>query len=165
MSPALLEEGERALETAGWDRRAPLLLVHPGAGGLAKRWPVEGFARVLEAVSRRRPLTVLIHQGPADAEAAQALGARLAHARVMVAPPLPRLAGALRHAAAYLGNDSGVSHLAAAVGAPAVILFAAAALAWQPWAPAARPVVVAPGVLRPDDLPRVVAALEAALPG
>lgn len=165
VSPALLEEGEQALETAGCDRRAPLLVVHPGAGGLAKRWPVEGFVRVLEAVSRRRSLTVVIHQGPADAEAALALGARLASARVMVEPSLPRLAGALCQAAAYLGNDSGVSHLAAAVGTPAVVLFAAAALRWRPWSAVARPVVVAPGVLRRGDLEQVAAAVEAALPG
>ena len=43
----------------------------------------------------------------------------------LVSPPLPVLAGVLSMAQAYLGGDSGVSHLAAAVGAPAVILFPA----------------------------------------
>ena len=45
-----------------------------------------------------------------------------------MSPPLPVLAGVLSMAQAYLGGDSGVSHLAAAVGAPAVILFPAATL-------------------------------------
>jgi hypothetical protein len=40
-------------------------------------------------------------------------------------PSLTALAGALARATVYLGNDSGVSHLAAALGIPSVILFAA----------------------------------------
>ena len=48
--------------------------------------------------------------------------------------PLPVLAGVLSHATAYLGNDSGISHLAAALGVPSVVLFAAEGIIWRPWA-------------------------------
>ena len=48
------------------------------------------------------------------------------------------LAGILSQASAYLGGDSGVSHLAASVGAPAVILFPSATRErWAPWSPTA----------------------------
>jgi len=56
-----------------------------------------------------------------------------------------------------------VSHLAAAVGAPAVVLFAAANLAWRPWAGAARVLTVAIERVEARDLRSVRGALEAML--
>ena len=58
-------------------------------------------------------------------------------------PPLPVLAAILLEAAAYLGGDTGVSHLAAAVGSPAVILFPPASRPrWTPWSPTALPLTM-----------------------
>jgi ADP-heptose:LPS heptosyltransferase len=56
--------------------------------------------------------------GPAEAGDPLLLGAPAARDL-----PLPDLAALLARATAYLGNDSGVSHLAAAVGVPSVVLF------------------------------------------
>jgi ADP-heptose:LPS heptosyltransferase len=169
VAPALRAVGRAALTGLGWDGRTPMLLVHPGAGGVAKRWPVEGFARVVEAVAGQRDLVVAIHEGPADADAVQGLAERLRPhlecSLLRLQPPdLSTLAGALRHVAAWVGNDSGVSHLAAAVGAPAVILFAPANLAWRPWAPAARTCVVATSAPAEADVAAVTSAVEAILP-
>jgi heptosyltransferase III len=124
------------------DARRPRLVVHPGSGGDWKRWPVERFAEVIRVLRERRALDVLVHQGPADAEPAQRLLARLeGDAAVLREPDLPRLAAVLGAAAAYLGGDSGVSHLAAAVGVPSVILFPPATFRrWTPWSPTAIPV-------------------------
>src|SRR2546426_4702322 len=130
----LVDEGRRALRDVGWDGRTPLVVVHPGAGGVLKRWPAEGFAAVLERLRSERALVLAIHQGPADADAVAALRARLPGPAIgLDEPSLPRLAGLLGGATAYLGNDSGVSHLAAALGTPAVVLFVRDALAWQSW--------------------------------
>ena len=53
------------------------------------------------------------------------------------------LAGVLSRASAFLGGDSGVSHLAAAAGARAVIVFPAATRRrWSPWSPTAVPVTM-----------------------
>jgi ADP-heptose:LPS heptosyltransferase len=119
--------------------RGPSLVVHPGSGGEWKRWPVERFAAVIETLRHRHTLEVVVHQGPADAEAAQALLARLGDGvGTLLEPDLPRLAATLAAARAYLGGDSGVSHLAAAVGAPSVILFPPATRRrWAPWSPSA----------------------------
>src|SRR5262245_38299842 len=47
--------GRQALADAGWDEATPFVLMHPGAGGAAKRWPAEGFAAVASAVRGARP--------------------------------------------------------------------------------------------------------------
>jgi heptosyltransferase-3 len=138
------------------------LIVHPGSGGAWKRWPAERFAEVIAAVTARDALPVIVHQGPADRAAVEALLARLDRpVERLVEPELPALAVALGGARAYLGGDSGISHLAAAVGAPSVILFPPAHLPrWTPWSPAARPVAMTGAA---DEVPGVVAALERAL--
>jgi ADP-heptose:LPS heptosyltransferase len=126
--------GRALLVHAGWDGRRRVVLVHPGAGGAAKRWPVEGFAAALAGLAARNELALVLHEGPADRDAVAGLAVRLPDALRLREPALPALAGALRHAAVYVGNDSGVSHLAATVGAPTVVLFTAAYRAWVPWA-------------------------------
>lgn len=127
---------------AGDAASRPRLVVHPGSGGDWKRWPVERFAEVIRGLGQPRNLEILVHQGPADAEPAQRLLALLeGEATVLLQPDLPRLAAVLGTARAYLGGDSGVSHLAAAVGAPSVVLFPpATSRRWTPWSPTAVPV-------------------------
>lgn len=136
-------QGRAALAVVGLGDARPLLVVHAGAGGRWKRWPAERFA---EVVARAAGGAVLLHEGPADREAVDALerrldalGAAAGRAR-LIAPALEPLAGVLAGARAYLGGDSGISHLAAAAGAAAIILYPAATLArWAPWSPRARP--------------------------
>jgi ADP-heptose:LPS heptosyltransferase len=143
--------GREALREAGWDEVTPLLVLHPGAGSPAKRWPVPGFAAVADDLRRSRRLAVAVHEGPADAQAASALAPALGREAIVLRnPSLPVLAGALTAASVYVGNDSGVSHLAAAVGAPTVVLFTRALLAWRAWAAHAQTIAV--------SIPDVVAA-------
>jgi heptosyltransferase-3 len=160
---ALRDAGRAALRHGGWDGHSRLLIVHPGAGGAAKRWPAEGFASAIGAVAADHALTVAIHQGPSDAEPVASLAWRLGAPLVLDEPSLPALAGALSCATAYLGNDSGVSHLAAAVGAPAVVLFVTANLKWRSWSATARPLAVEPTRVRAEDVATVAGALAGAL--
>jgi ADP-heptose:LPS heptosyltransferase len=97
--------------------RGPLLAIHPGAGSRAKRWDAAGFVRVAQWWRRCGGSLVEI-AGPAEAGDPPLLGAPAARDL-----PLAELAALLARCAAYVGNDSGVSHLAAAVGAPSVVLF------------------------------------------
>jgi len=158
----LAEEGLSWLESAGWAGTTRLVLIHPGAGGVSKRWPAAGFARLLGELAGNEPFGVVIHEGPSDAEAVAAfLEHYHAPAMRLVGPPLPRLAGILSHVAVYVGNDSGISHLAAAAAIPSVVLFTAAALAWRPWAPNAQPVIVTTSRLEAADFARVVATARA----
>ena len=135
-----LDQGSRVLIELGAAPGRPLLVIHPGAGARWKLWPVAYHARVIDQVIRHTDAQPLIHQGPADRDAAEHLS-RLLDGRALrlLEPDLPLLAGILAQSSAFLGGDSGVSHLAAAVGAPAVILFPAATRErWAPWSPIAR---------------------------
>ena len=163
VSDVLIAEGRAALARAGSDGSRRVVVVHPGAGGAAKRWPTAAFAETLAPLVARADVETVVHEGPADAEAAAGLLARLPSARRLREPALPALAGVLARCAAYIGNDSGVSHLAAAVGAPAVVLFAAANLAWRPWARAARVLTVAIERVEAVDVRSARGALDALL--
>ncbi|MGE0454105.1 MAG: glycosyltransferase family 9 protein [Vicinamibacteria bacterium] len=111
-------EGERASAAEQVrDLPAAFLALHPGSGSPRKNWPEQRFAALAASASAGRPWLLVL--GPAEA------GARLARAggaRVLRAPARV-VAAVLARAGAYVGNDSGVSHLAAAAGAPTLALF------------------------------------------
>jgi heptosyltransferase-3 len=131
----------------------PLLALHPGAGGRAKRWDVAGFVQVAHWW-RSQGGSVVVLAGPAEAGEPPALGGPEARDW-----PLVDLAALLARTALYLGNDSGVSHLAGAVGATGVVLFGPTdPRRWRP--PAGRLVVLRARGGGPDGVP--LAALPAA---
>jgi heptosyltransferase III len=166
LGDALVGAGRQALAAAGWDGAGPLVILHPGAGGVTKRWDADGYAALAAAAVDAFDGRVVLHEGPADGEAVAALRRRLrVRASVLANPPLGTLAGALAHAALWIGNDSGVSHLAAAVGAPTLALFTAENLAWRPWAPGARVHVVDADALARADVDAVIAAAAERLDG
>lgn len=162
---ALADEARLALRERGWDGHAKLLFVQPGAGGRSKLWPTDGFAAVLARLAGTPPgLAVVIHRGPTDSEAVAALSSRMGRRELRLEEPqLPVLAGALSLTTAYLGNDSGISHLAAALGVPAVVLFGRDRISWRPWAEHLEPQVVSMPALDEADVARVVDALRALL--
>ena len=104
-------------------RRRPVVCLHPGSGSARKNWPPEHFAALARQLAEDDHCTPLFVLGEADAQAAEAL-ARLAP-RVARLPPcdLSRLASELADADAYIGNDAGITHLAASLGVPTVALF------------------------------------------
>jgi heptosyltransferase-3 len=156
VAPALSEEGRHTLAAAGWDGRSRVLVVHPGAGGAAKRWPVDGFVDVVETADA----SVVVHQGPADAEAVRAFVERAHRPTLRLTDPsLPTLAGVLSNAAAYLGNDSGVSHLAASVGTRSLVLFTEPARAWSPWSRTAHCLTITTSKVVDNERTAVQAAL------
>jgi ADP-heptose:LPS heptosyltransferase len=104
--------------------------------------------------------TLVVHEGPADAAAVEAFAMRSRRPLLRLAhPALPALAGALTLATAYVGNDSGVSHLAAAVGTPSVILFTPPMLPWVPWSPSARCLTVTTSQVIGAERAAIAAAL------
>ncbi|HUG52812.1 MAG TPA: glycosyltransferase family 9 protein [Vicinamibacteria bacterium] len=136
--PLLVASPEEDAQARRWVDRLPsgFLAVHPGSGSPRKNWPAERFAEMVEVLAAGRPW--LLVEGPADAEAARVLALR---PRAVIARELPaRILGALlAQAGLYVGNDSGVSHLAAAFGAPSLVVFGPTDPAQ--WAPVGRSVL------------------------
>ncbi len=110
--------GRHASTTAS--EGCPPLVVHPGSGGTAKRWSRAGFAEIARRyVERNRGVVILL--GPA--EEAEIGEWQQPGVRVVTGLDLVAVAAILVAGGGYLGNDSGVSHLAGAVGARGVALF------------------------------------------
>jgi heptosyltransferase III len=101
--------------------RGPALVVHPGSGGRSKRWSRSGFHDVARLWRERFGVPTVV-LGPAEEGEAEDWR-RTADVAVVTDLDVVALAGFLAACDAYLGNDSGVSHLAAAVGARGVALF------------------------------------------
>lgn len=125
--------GARALTGPG-----PYVVAHPGASAPARRWPEQRWAQaVTELVNRGR--RVILTGGPAERGLTSAIVAaqRAAPGRVIDLAgrtSLPQLAAVLADAHALLAGNTGVSHLAAAVGTPVACLFAPVVPAAR-WAP------------------------------
>lgn len=97
-----------------------ILVIHPGSGGRKKRWAAEGFRQVAAWWAARQDREVLILLGPAESEEAAAWHGAGSVETVLTLGPL---GGLLHRATAYVGNDSGVSHLAGALNARGAVVF------------------------------------------
>jgi len=95
------------------------LLVLPGSGSRSKNWPAEKFVALAERIAAA--IKSLVVLGPAEEGIEDIFRAR------RIAPlrglELGEVAALARQAKAFVGSDSGVSHLAAAAGASGVVLF------------------------------------------
>jgi len=93
------------------------VVIHPGSGGKRKNWPLEHYRAVASALeSQGRRVTWLI--GPAEEDVRFTRPTRVLRTTSLVA-----LARELSSARLYLGNDSGITHLAAASGCPTIAIF------------------------------------------
>jgi ADP-heptose:LPS heptosyltransferase len=127
---------------------APWLVLGPTANWHRKVWPAERFVAVAQALTAPggalagARIAVLGGPGAEEQEMAAPVLAALPGAVDLVGTlSLPEVAAVLRRAALYLGNDSGLMHLAAAAGAPTLGLFAQSSAAeYGPCGPRARAV-------------------------
>jgi hypothetical protein len=103
---------------------APFLCLHPGSGSEHKNWPKEDFLEVARGAFRLWRLASVVLIGPAE-EGQRTFWAGVRGPFLSVREDLPILevARILQRATLYVGNDSGITHLAAALGVPLVALF------------------------------------------
>jgi len=157
-APAVLhpsDDDQRRAAAVAEDLPAGFLAVHPGSGSPAKNWPATRFAAIVRSFGGGRWLLV---RGPAD-DAATAPLEMLPGARLARELPLRVLAALLARAGAYVGNDSGVTHLAAAAGAPTIALFGATdPRLWAPVGP--RVEVIHGGTMDAITVAQVSSAIE-----
>jgi len=107
------------------DDNQPLFAIHPGSGSPHKNWPLERFLEVaseLLSLNQVKPFFLL---GPVEDEFSNGMAGMIEAGGFPIIRNLTLsvLAGVLSHCTGYLGNDSGISHLAAVLGVPATVLF------------------------------------------
>jgi len=105
---------------------APLIVVHPGSGSPSKNWPAQHWREVIgDLLAAEGDTRVAVVGGEADRDVMRTLRAGLTSGRVLWWEnlPLTELAARLAGSIIYLGHDTGVSHLAASVGTPSLLLF------------------------------------------
>ena len=95
------------------------VVIHPGSGSLSKKWPIDRYFRVAERLIV--PVTFIL--GPAEVE--NGMGNDIPENRFAIVCPehISELCDLISSAALYIGNDSGVSHLAALCGVLSLVLF------------------------------------------
>jgi ADP-heptose:LPS heptosyltransferase len=100
------------------------VLVHPGSGGLRKVWPLKKWWNLLALLSACKHCPVVMTLGPAD-KRLKGFAKEVKRLGVLVfdETTLPRLAALISQCSLFIGSDSGVSHLAALVGIPTVVVF------------------------------------------
>ncbi len=134
---------------------ARLAVLHVGSGGAHKCWPIENFLGLSE-ILRDAGWNVVAVLGPVEMETwPPARKAALAAALpTLSACSLTELAGLCAEAEVYVGNDSGATHLAAAVAARAVAVFGPTSP--RRWSPIGRNVRVVGPETGGDMWPSVV---------
>jgi heptosyltransferase-3 len=123
------------LQAAGLNPGASFAVVHPAAATETKRWATEKFALVVEDLSARG-LAVVALDGPTQTQVVEDLKARSSAGLIGLTDlSLPEVTALLARARLFVGNDSGIAHIAAAVEAPVVVIFGSSNVAhWRPWA-------------------------------
>jgi ADP-heptose:LPS heptosyltransferase len=113
----------------------PLAVVHPGGSRPERRWPAERFARVADALSDDG-LAVVLTGTAGEGPVTSAVHAAMGRPAVDLAgrTSLGEIAALIERARIVVTNDTGVSHLAAAVGGDSVTVFSASDR--ERWAPA-----------------------------
>jgi ADP-heptose:LPS heptosyltransferase len=115
--------------------------IHPGSGGAQKCWPISSFAAIIKYLWQQS-YPVLLLAGPADHKRVAELHkllpsppqAYMLHR--LIDAPLLEVAQYLQQCRCYLGNDSGITHLAAMLGIPTIALFGPSDPAvWRPPGP------------------------------
>jgi ADP-heptose:LPS heptosyltransferase len=121
-------------------------VLHPTRALSARhaRWPVDGFARVAERLARRDGLPILVTGAADDAAISDAIAERAGRGVLAVAgaTTIGSFGALAARARGVVAVDSGPMHVAAAVGAPTVGIFALQSDEPDRWAPQGRRVAI-----------------------
>jgi predicted lipopolysaccharide heptosyltransferase III len=140
ISPEAAETVNQRLAAAGLTDRK-IALIHPAAAFATKRWATENFARVAEFLAERGFAPVAI-AAPQESEILDDLLREASVDIVLMDLSLPEVTALASRSQLFVGNDSGIAHIAAAVGTPSVVIFGSSNVAhWRPWNRAAAEVV------------------------
>jgi ADP-heptose:LPS heptosyltransferase len=133
LSSRVRDRGRQLLHRLRWRDTQHLVVIHAGSGSMQKCMKAEQVAPVIEWLYRKGRFPILL-QGPSDAEIVHRVQRLLETAvPVLRDAELMTVAGSISHADLYIGHDSGVTHLAAALSIPTIACFGPTnPLQWAP---------------------------------
>ena len=115
-----------------------VVVIHPAAGTPTREWPAASFAQLIDLLVEDFDVNIAIIGGPGDQAIADAILDAVRHKHRVTSLlgrlPLARTAEFLPACALFVGNNSGPSHLAAALGVPTVAVHSGV-IASEEWAP------------------------------
>lgn len=130
--PAAAAYVEKKLADAGLGDRK-IALIHPAAAFATKQWATDNFARVVDFLAERGFAPVAIaapHESGVIYELQEKASVKIVSFDLM----LPEVTALAARSQVFVGNDSGIAHIAAAVGTPSVVVFGSSNIAhWRPW--------------------------------
>lgn len=120
----------------------PFALLHPTAAFATKQWATEHFARTAEFLHEKGLQTVAI----AAKNEGEVLDRLEIESKVPIVTfddlPLPEITALASKASLFVGNDSGIAHIAAALNVPSVVIFGSSNReSWRPWTDAPNEIV------------------------
>lgn len=132
---AKLREKLRALSVANRNEAGRFGCIVPGAAFESKRWSAEGFAAVVDHLSARWGMGSVVIAGPGQEDLAnRVVSAANARPAVLGGLNLKELVALLEIARIFVGNDSGPTHIAAALNCPVVAVWGSSdPTVWHPW--------------------------------
>ena len=137
----------KRLRAAQVDEARPLALIHPAAAFDTKQWATENFARVAEELSGRGFACVAIAAPNESRVVARLAENSSSIINAFTDLSLPEVTALAARSRLFVGNDSGIAHIAAAVRVPSVVIFGSSNIAhWRPWS-------VAPAEVVREELP------------
>lgn len=129
-----LESVRRKLIEADFNPDSSFAMIHPAAAFATKTWAAENFARVVDHLFHQGLPPVLV-VAPKEKDRAESVK-QLTSAAVVVLGDLslPEVTALASRASLFVGNDSGIAHIAASAGAPCVVIFGSSNRNhWRPW--------------------------------
>lgn len=101
-----------------------LVGIHPGAGRVQHRWPLERFVSIGSRLIHNFNARVLVFAGPQERGMAKQIVSQLPAKRAIAlqSPKIPELVSAFARLSLLVANHSGPAHIAAAAGAPVVAI-------------------------------------------
>jgi lipopolysaccharide heptosyltransferase I len=116
------ESEERIADRLSARRITRFVILNPGAGWGAKRWPVERYGQVARILADDG-IHPILNYGPGEKDLARAAASASGGAADAISCSLSELIALTRRARLFIGGDTGPMHLAAALGVPVVAIF------------------------------------------
>lgn len=123
-----IQGAEALLLQNGYDQRAPLIAIHPGSGGRKKNWHIERFFELADRFLSEHNCFVVFISGPDESDRTRHkidgfVIKRKTTAMHLKDADLITVAALMQTSSLYIGNDSGITHLASSVNDRVIALY------------------------------------------